>query len=66
MAKTSWLFVVFDTAGEVIFAEENQSANQLIKRAPSMGSGLFQTSPAVSLLILLAKSFEAWYQPSAS
>jgi hypothetical protein len=43
----------FDTAGEVIFAEDNQSANQLIERAPSMGSGLFQTSPAVSLLVTL-------------
>jgi hypothetical protein len=37
-----------DTDGEVIFAEDSQSANQLIERAPSIGSGLFQTSPSVS------------------
>jgi hypothetical protein len=37
-----------DTAGEVIFAEASQSADQLVEWVPSVGSGLFQTSPAVS------------------
>jgi hypothetical protein len=32
MAKTSWLFVTFDTAGEVIFTEANPSATQLSER----------------------------------
>jgi hypothetical protein len=30
------------------FFEASQSANQLVERAPSMGSNLFPTSPAVS------------------
>ena len=46
-----WVFVTFDTDGEVIFAEASQVANQLVERAPSVGSGLFQTSPSVSLLV---------------
>jgi hypothetical protein len=37
-----------DTAGEVIFWEASQSANQLVERAPSVNSGLFPTSPSVS------------------
>jgi hypothetical protein len=51
MATTSWLIVAFDTAGEVIFTEASQFANQPVERAPSVDSGLFQTSPAVSLLV---------------
>jgi hypothetical protein len=47
--KGNWLIVAFDTAGEVIFTEASQSANQPVERAPSVDSGLFQTSPAVSL-----------------
>jgi hypothetical protein len=45
------VFGSFDTAGEVIFAEASQSAAQLVEWAPSVGSGLFQTSPAVSVLV---------------
>jgi hypothetical protein len=41
-------FTKTDTAGEVIFAGANQSANQFVQRVPSMGSGLFPTSPAVA------------------
>jgi hypothetical protein len=37
-----------DTDGEVIFTEASQSPNQPIERAPSVTSGLFQTSPSVS------------------
>jgi hypothetical protein len=40
-----------DTAGEVIFTEASQSANQPVERAPTVTSGLFQTSPAVSFLV---------------
>jgi hypothetical protein len=44
-----------DTDGEVIFAEASQVANQLVERAPSVGSGLFQTSPSVSKVTMSPK-----------
>jgi hypothetical protein len=56
LATASWLFVVFDTAGEVIFTEASQLANQPVERAPSVDSGLFQTSPAVSFLVTWIES----------
>ena len=58
-ANTSWIIVAFDTDGEVIFAEASQVANQLVERAPSVGSGLFQTSPSVSKLAKSLKPFKS-------
>jgi hypothetical protein len=39
MARTSWLIISFDTAGEVIFAGANQSSNQRVERPLSVEMG---------------------------
>jgi hypothetical protein len=53
MARASWVFVILDTAGEVIFAGANQSADQFVQWVPSVGSGLVPTSPSASRLVMM-------------
>jgi hypothetical protein len=46
-ASRWWLFVIFDTAGEVIFARASILGNRFITRVRNVHAYLLWTSPAV-------------------